>query len=85
MLKEKRSEKILQLVAKGVGDNEDRELLANSLFYYCCGNDATPIIAFKDQYPLYVYVDTVGYGGGDFNEELKKTLFKTEKSRIKYD
>lgn len=83
MLNEKRVDKIIQLVANGVCDNEDRELLANSLFYYCCGSDATPIIAFKDQYPLYVYVDTVGYGGGDFNEEVKRLYSRLKKSGLK--
>ena len=32
-------------------------LLKSSLFYYCCGKDITPICAFKNQYPLYVYAD----------------------------
>ena len=32
-------------------------LLENSLFYYCCGKDITPICAFKNQYPLYIYAD----------------------------
>jgi len=34
-----------------------RERLCDSVFYYCCGKDITPIAAFGAQMPLYVYVD----------------------------
>lgn len=48
---------------------ERRELLGHSLFYYCCGIDTTPILAFAEHCPLYVYVDIIKYGHGNFDEE----------------
>ena len=59
-------ERICRIVTNGVIDDVDREILANSLYYYCCDTDLTPLIAFGNQYKLYVYVDIVGYGSGDF-------------------
>ena len=35
----------------------EREMLSRSLFYYCCGKDPTPILAFRTAFPLYLYVD----------------------------
>lgn len=35
----------------------DKNILSNSLFYYCCGKDPSPIYAFKDKMVLYIYVD----------------------------
>ena len=35
-----------------------RTLLESSLFYYCCGKDPTPIAAFGERIPLYVYADS---------------------------
>jgi hypothetical protein len=52
------------------------EILANSLFYYCCGKDPTPIAAFGADIPLYIYSDLVGYGRWySFGEETQ-TLYK---------
>ena len=48
--------------------------LNNSLFYYCCGRDATPIISFKGQYQIYVYVDNLKQPRQEF-EAVIKTLF----------
>lgn len=42
-------------------------LLKQSLFYYCSGKDLSPIVAFKHEYPLYVYADIVNYGRGNFD------------------
>ena len=50
---------------------EDRELLANSLYYYCSGSDPTPIMAFGTEYPLYVYADIFCFGG-DYETETGK-------------
>ena len=41
----------------GRTDNEGKRLFFNSLFYYCCENDVTPVIKFGAQYPLYIYAD----------------------------
>ena len=46
-----------------------KEFLKESLFYYCSGKDPSPIIAFKNNYPLYVYVDKK-----DYSNELSKRL-----------
>lgn len=35
-----------------------RLLLENSFFYYCSGNDPSPIFAFGAKFPLYIYVDS---------------------------
>lgn len=78
-----RTKQIRQFVATGVHTDDDRELLGNSFFYYCCGSDPTPIIAFGDRYPLYVYVDLVGYGKGVFGEETKKLYQRIEKAGFK--
>lgn len=51
------SAKIENLVINGIKSIDDCEYLGNSLFYYCCGKDPTPVIAFGSQYPLYIYVD----------------------------
>ena len=37
------------------------KVLEKSLFYYCCGKDITPILAFKDKYQLYIYDDILKY------------------------
>ena len=38
--------------------NNTHLLLENSLFYYCSGNDPSPIFAFGTKFPLYIYVDS---------------------------
>ena len=48
---------ILRLFSSGKKDDVSRELLSHSLFYYCSGKDPSPIIAFEDQFPLYIYAD----------------------------
>ena len=62
-------DKLCNLFENGISNDDDRELLANSLFYYCCGADPSPIMAFGSDYHLYVYADIVDYGHGDFNNE----------------
>ncbi len=54
-------DRLCHLFKNGITDDDDRELLGNSLFYCCCGMDPTPLIAFGSQYPLYVYVDIEGF------------------------
>ncbi|MBP5547428.1 MAG: hypothetical protein J6X58_00870 [Bacteroidales bacterium] len=71
---------IFNIINQGVNNDSSRELMANSLYYYCCGSDATPIIAFGGKYPLYIYVDTVQYGNGDFNNETKKLYLRLSKA-----
>lgn len=73
------TERIKNIVEFGVNDNIDREILANSLYYYCCGNDATPIIALYDRCSLYIYVDTIEYGQGIFKEETNNLYYNLER------
>lgn len=70
--------RIIEIVQTGVSDIVDREILANSMFYYCCGKDPTPIIALGDMFPLYVYVDTINYGKGDFIKETSELYHRLE-------
>lgn len=35
-----------------------KSLFEQSLFYYCSGNDPSPIAAFGATFPLYIYVDS---------------------------
>ena len=50
-------------------------LLQESMFYYCCGKDPSPIIEFKEQYPLYIYVDKRNYSE-ELYDRLTKQSFK---------
>ena len=69
------------LFENGVSKDEDRELLAQSLFYYCCGTDPTPIAAFGSDYPLYIYSDIINYGkGGSFEEETSLLFQRISKA-----
>ena len=60
---------IRERVLFGKRSVEGNAALEKSLFYYCCGKDPTPIVAFGGDFPLYVYADLVGYGSGDFGME----------------
>lgn len=60
------------LFENGISNDFDRELLAQSLFYYCCGKDPTPIISFGSDYPLYIYSDIINYGFGDYKAETEE-------------
>lgn len=45
------------MLENGTMTDSIRDLLGQSLFYYCSGKDPTPIAAFGAKTPLYVYVD----------------------------
>ena len=76
-------ESMCDLIEKGIRDNRDREILGNSLFYYCCGKDITPIRAFGHKYPLYIYSDIIDYGLGDFYNETQLLYSRLEKHGFK--
>ncbi|MBP5201407.1 hypothetical protein J6253_01580 [bacterium] len=61
-------DRIIQIATHGIQDDFDCEIMSNSLFYYCCGKDPTPIAAFGESLPLYVYVDFLY--GRDFRTEI---------------
>lgn len=71
-----RFDQITGLYESGIVDNDDRELLGNSLFYYCAGSDPTPIIAFGADYSLYIYSDIQldGCGFESATKELHEFL-----------
>ena len=66
---------ICNIIENGISNNAERELLAQSLFYYCSGIDPTPIIAFGSDYPLYIYSDIINYDDSDFNSSMD-TLYE---------
>lgn len=53
-------DKLCHLIENGIFNNEDRELLAQTLYYCCCGVDSTPILTYGAEFPLYVYCDSLG-------------------------
>lgn len=55
----KKTGELCCLLENGISNNNERELLAQSFFYYCCGKDPTPIVHFGSDYPLYIYSDTL--------------------------
>jgi len=57
-------QRIIDIVSLGVRSPEDKELMAGSLFYYCCGKDPSPVFAFGGDFALYVYSDIVDFGAG---------------------
>lgn len=62
--------------------NEFTYLLQNSMFYYCCGKDPTPILALNKEYPLFVYADIVDYGRGDFGQTTEKLYDRLKKKKL---
>lgn len=70
---------IKKILLEGVQANEQRELLAQSLFYYCCGRDTTPVVAFGADYPLYIYADIGDYGHSSLPAEAEMICRRLEK------
>ena len=65
----KKTGELCCLLENGISNNNERELLAQSFFYYCCGKDPTPIVHFGSDYPLYIYSDTLP--GVSFENEIE--------------
>lgn len=74
---------ICMLIVNGLSNHKVDMILKNSLYYYCCGKDPTPIIAFKSNYPLYVYADIIDYGIGDFQEETNELYHRLSSHSLK--
>lgn len=55
---------VISLISSNDLSNESKKLLGESTFYFCCGSDPTPIIAFSDVCPLFIYVDNMLYTSG---------------------
>ena len=53
------------------------------MFYYCSGKDATPIVAFGSEIPLYVYSDSFKYMRLDFNSAVNELYSNIEKACYK--
>ena len=76
-------EKIKHLFENGIKDLDDCEILGNSLFYYCCGIDPTPIIAFGADYKLYIYCDLHLFGCDGFFDATKKLYNRLSDHNLK--
>lgn len=61
---------------------ELKNLLKNSLFYYCSGKDVTPISAFKEDYPIFLYADKLRNNSSIFNEEMTVLYQRIKKEKI---
>ena len=61
----------------------EKDLLGQSLFYYCSGNDPSPIVAFGSEIPLYVYVDSFVYIRESFSEKAKELYSRLDKNKLK--
>ena len=62
---------------------EEKDLLGQSLFYYCSGTDPSPIVALGSTVPLYVYVDSFVYIRNGFTAESKELYSELEKTKFK--
>jgi hypothetical protein len=51
--------------------DKSRDILGQSLFYYCSGVDPTPIVAFGAKIPLYVYVDSFCIESGSIPQKIQ--------------
>jgi len=69
---------VYNILKNGIQSDEDRELLGRSMFYYCCGKDPTPVIAFGAEYPLYVYVDSLTFGQDGLESEVHELHSRLE-------
>ena len=70
---------IYSIFQNGLQNNRERELLGDSLFYYCCGSDPTPIISLNREYKLIIYVDNTRYASGDTQTQSDCLYQKLEK------
>lgn len=70
---------IYSIFNNGIQNNNERELLGRSLFYYCCGSDPTPIISLNMEYKLYFYVDNAKFADGDTQTQSECLYQKLEK------
>ena len=62
---------------------EEKDLLGQSLFYYCSGIDPSPIAALGATVPLYVYVDSFVYIKDGFSATSKELYSRLEKHKFK--
>lgn len=62
--------------------DDAKDLLGQSLFYYCCGQDPTPIAAFGGGYPLYVYADNLTFGITDFESALRRLYDRLSEAKF---
>lgn len=71
--------KLKETLEIGIKNDDIRDLLGQSMYYFCSGIDPTPIIAFKASIPLYIYVDSFKDIDMSFNEALH-TIYSTLKN-----
>ena len=57
----------------------EKDMLGQSLFYYCSGKDPTPIIALGAKIPLYVYVDSLHFDDDAFSSATAELYARLKK------
>lgn len=76
-------EDLMEILKHGIRTENQRELMGNSLLYYCCGADISPVIAYGAKIPLYVYNNS---GREDKYADLMNTMiergFLPEENRL---
>lgn len=69
----------LEIFNTGIADDDERELLEYSSFYYCSGGDPTPVIEFGSKYALYIYSDIMLYDTySDVLDTITRSLISEE-------
>ena len=76
-------DQIRSMLGKTEITNDDKDMLGQSLFYYCSGIDPTPISAFAEKMPLFIYVDSFVYMPGDFSTNSKELYNRIKKLKCK--
>ena len=71
---------IVFMLENDVLTDNGKDLLGQSLFYYCSGKDPAPIIAFGAKIPLYVYVDSFVTISNSFEVESKELYGRLKKA-----
>ena len=74
-------DQIASMLEKIVFTDIDRDVLGQSLFYYCSGKDPTPIITFGAKIPMYVYVDSLEIPKNDFKNTVRE-LYRRLKNKF---
>jgi hypothetical protein len=69
---------IASMLENDILGDDVKDMLGQSLFYYCSGIDPTPIAAFGAKIPLYIYVDSLVSMKNDFSAEVQELYGRLE-------
>ena len=75
-------DQIVSMLEKNEFSDIDRDVLGQSLFYYCSCKDPTPIIAFGAKIPMYVYVDSLEMPKNDFQNTVEELYSRLKKHKF---